>query len=58
MATSPSLLALLRRQDGLITCRQAEEHGLPARTLRQRAEDDGWSPVAPRVYLAGAIRAW
>jgi very-short-patch-repair endonuclease len=56
MATSPSLLALLRRQDGLITCRQAEEHGLPARTLRQRAEDDGWSLVAPRVYLAGGHR--
>jgi len=56
MATSPSLLALLRRQGGLITCRQAEEHGLPARTLRQRAEDDGWSQVAPRVYLAGGHR--
>ncbi|WP_143517276.1 DUF559 domain-containing protein [Pseudonocardia sp. MH-G8] len=56
MATNPSLLALLRRQDGLITCRQAEEHGLPARTLRQRAEDDGWGQVAPRVYLAGGHR--
>jgi very-short-patch-repair endonuclease len=56
MATSPSILALLRRQDGLITCRQAEEHGLPARTLRQRAEVDGWNAVAPRVYLAGGHR--
>jgi very-short-patch-repair endonuclease len=56
MATSPALLALLRRQDGLVTCRQAEEHGLPARTLRHRAESDGWSQVAPRVYLAGGHR--
>ena len=53
MTTHPTLLALLRYQDGLVTCAQAEQHGLAARTLRRRAQDDGWHRVAPRVYLAG-----
>jgi very-short-patch-repair endonuclease len=53
MTTHPTLLALLQYQDGLVTCAQAEEHGLPARTLRRRAQDDGWNRVAARVYLAG-----
>jgi very-short-patch-repair endonuclease len=56
MTTSPALLALLRRQDGLVTSEQAEQHGLPARTLRRRTRTDGWSHVAPRVYLAGGHR--
>ena len=56
MTTSPALLALLRRQDGLVTCRQAEDHGLAARTLRRRAEEDGWLRMAPRVYLTGGHR--
>lgn len=53
MTTHPTLLVLLQVQDGLVTCAQAEEHGLAASTLRRRARDDGWNRVAPRVYLAG-----
>jgi len=53
MTTHPTLLALLQFQDGLVTSTQAAQHGLPARTLRNRARDDGWNRVAPRVYLAG-----
>jgi very-short-patch-repair endonuclease len=53
MTMSPTLLTLLQVQDGLVTCEQAEQHGLPARTLRRRIQDDGWNRVAPRVYLAG-----
>jgi very-short-patch-repair endonuclease len=53
MTTHPTLLVLLQVQNGLVTCAQAEEHGLPARTLRRRARDDGWNRVAPQVYLAG-----
>jgi very-short-patch-repair endonuclease len=48
----PTLLRLLQAQDGLITSAQAEENGFPTRTLRRRAQDDGWERVAPRVYLA------
>jgi hypothetical protein len=37
-----ALLALLARQDGLITAEQAVRYGLPERTLRRRVHDDGW----------------
>lgn len=53
VATSPALLELLSRQDGLITARQAVACGLPGRTLRRRVRDDGWQRVAPSVFLAG-----
>ncbi|QYN33027.1 DUF559 domain-containing protein [Pseudonocardia sp. DSM 110487] len=53
MTMHPTLLRLLQAQDGLVTSAQAEEHGFPTRTLRRRAQDDGWERVAPRVYLAG-----
>jgi very-short-patch-repair endonuclease len=56
MTTHPTLLVLLQLQDGLVTCTQAEQHGLAGRTLRRRARDDGWNRVAPRVYLAGGHR--
>jgi very-short-patch-repair endonuclease len=53
MATYPTLYRLLQAQDGLITPAQAEEHRLPSRTLRGRAQNGDWERVAPRVYLAG-----
>ena len=53
MAANPALLALLARQDGLITAVQAVRYGLPERTLRRRVRDEGWERLAPRVYLAG-----
>jgi len=48
------VLELLRRQDGLITCAQAAELGMAARTLRSRPHTDGWTRVAPQVYVTGA----
>lgn len=53
MPAGPDVLALLSRQDGLITAAQAAELGLPERTLRRRVQHDGWERVAPRVFLAG-----
>jgi very-short-patch-repair endonuclease len=52
MATHPAVLALLARQDGLLTTAQAVLHGLDESVLRRRARDQGWLRVAPRVYLA------
>ncbi|MDT7552206.1 MAG: Transcriptional regulator, AbiEi antitoxin, partial [Pseudonocardiales bacterium] len=41
-------LAVLSRQDGLITDAQALAHGFTARrTLRRRVHDGGWRRVAP-----------
>jgi very-short-patch-repair endonuclease len=56
MAATPDLLALLARQDGLITTVQAVQHGLDESVLRRRAREQGWSRVAPRVYLAAGHR--
>lgn len=53
MPANAAVLALLSRQDGLITAAQASACGLPERTLRRRVQDDGWQRVAPRTYLAG-----
>lgn len=53
MAANSAVLALLSRQDGLITSTQAAQYGLPERTLRRRVHEDGWERVAPRVFLAG-----
>lgn len=53
MSAKPALLALLARQDGLITCEQATQLGIPARTLRGWVLEQGWERVAPRVFLAG-----
>jgi very-short-patch-repair endonuclease len=53
MPSHPAVLAMLSRQNGLITCAQAAELGMSERTLRRRVEVDGWKRVAPRVYLAG-----
>jgi very-short-patch-repair endonuclease len=47
------VLGLLARQDGLVTDVQAVELGMTARTLRRRAQRDGWTRVAPGVLLAG-----
>lgn len=47
------MLALLARQDGLITCAQATQFGIPLRTLRGWVLEQGWERVAPRVFLAG-----
>jgi very-short-patch-repair endonuclease len=55
VAVSPAVLALLARQDGLITVAQAAERGVPERTLRGWTRD-GWRRPAPRVYLAGGRR--
>ncbi len=53
MSTHTDVLDLLARQDGLITCAQATGLGMSARTLRSRLQTDGWSRVAPQLYLAG-----
>ena len=47
------VLALVARQDGLITDAQALDLGLTARTLRRRVQRDGWARVAPGVLLVG-----
>lgn len=52
MVANPGVLALLARQDGLITAVQAAERGLPERTLRRWVADAGWERPAPRVFLA------
>jgi very-short-patch-repair endonuclease len=56
MVANRALLALLARQDGLITAAQATECGLSERSLQRRAEDEGWRRVAPRVFLAAGHR--
>jgi very-short-patch-repair endonuclease len=56
MVANRALLALLARQDGLITAAQAAQCGLTERTLQRRAHDDGWRRVAPRVFLAAGHR--
>jgi very-short-patch-repair endonuclease len=56
MAAQPDLLALIARQDGLITTIQAVQHGLDESVLRRRARDQGWRRAAPRVYLAAGHR--
>lgn len=53
MASDSAILDLLARQNGLITSAQAVRHGMSARTLRRRVEADGWSRLAPRIFLAG-----
>jgi very-short-patch-repair endonuclease len=56
MAVQPDLLALIARQDGLVTTAQAVRHGLDESVLRRRARDQGWRRAAPRVYLAAGHR--
>jgi hypothetical protein len=56
MAVQPDLLALIARQDGLVTTAQAVRHGIDESVLRRRARDQGWRRVAPRVYLAAGHR--
>ncbi|GAA0923306.1 DUF559 domain-containing protein [Pseudonocardia zijingensis] len=56
MTMQPDLLALITRQDGLITTAQAVRHGLDESLLRRRARAQGWERVAPRVYLAAGHR--
>jgi hypothetical protein len=51
MVANRALLALLARQDGLITTVQAAQCGLTERALQRRAHDEGWRRVAPRVCL-------
>ncbi len=53
MASGDAILDLLSRQNGLITSAQAARHGMSERTLRRRVEVDGWSRLAPRIFLAG-----
>lgn len=53
VSSNTAVLALLSRQDGLITDAQAITHGLTARTLRRRVHDGGWRRAAPGVLLAG-----
>jgi len=53
MAANAGILALLSRQDGLITSAQAIQHGMAEGTLRRRVRHDGWKRIAPRVFLAG-----
>lgn len=53
MTSDVAILDLLARQDGLITSAQAVRHGMSERTLRRRVEVDGWSRLAPRIFLAG-----
>lgn len=56
MAEPTDILALIARQDGLVTTSQAVQHGLDESVLRRRARDQGWRRVAPRVYLAAGHR--
>jgi very-short-patch-repair endonuclease len=56
MVANRALLALLARQDGLITTVQAAECGLSERALQRRALDEGWRRVASRVFLAAGHR--
>jgi very-short-patch-repair endonuclease len=56
MAAQPDVLAILARQDGLITTAQAVRCGLDESVLRRRAREQGWRRVAPRVYLAAGHR--
>ncbi|MHA6618713.1 DUF559 domain-containing protein [Pseudonocardia sp. DLS-67] len=56
MVALPDVLALVARQDGLITTAQAVQHGLDESVLRRRARDQGWGRVAPRVYIAAGHR--
>jgi very-short-patch-repair endonuclease len=56
MVANRALLALLARQDGLITFVQAAKCGLTERALQRRAQDEGWRRVAPRVFLAAGHR--
>ncbi|WP_143517290.1 DUF559 domain-containing protein [Pseudonocardia sp. MH-G8] len=56
MVANRALLALLARQDGLVTAAQAARCGLTERALQRRVQDDGWRRVAPRVFLAGGHR--
>jgi hypothetical protein len=50
------LLALLARQDGLITAVQAAECGLAERALQRRVGHEVWRRVAPRVFLVAGHR--
>jgi very-short-patch-repair endonuclease len=56
MAPQPDFLALIARQDGLVTTAQAVRHGLDESVLRRRGRDQGWGRVAPRIYLAAGHR--
>jgi hypothetical protein len=56
MVAQPEILALIARQDGLITTAQAVRCGLDESVLRRRARELGWRRVAPRVYLAAGHR--
>jgi very-short-patch-repair endonuclease len=50
------LLALIADQDGLVTTAQLVQRGLDESVLRRRAREQGWSRIAPRVYLAAGHR--
>ncbi|QYN33198.1 DUF559 domain-containing protein [Pseudonocardia sp. DSM 110487] len=56
MVANRALLAVLARQDGLITAVQAADCGLAERALQRRVQDEGWRRVAPRVFLAAGHR--
>lgn len=56
MVANRALVALLARQDGLITAVQAAQCGLAERALQRRVHDEGWRRVAPRVFLAAGHR--
>jgi very-short-patch-repair endonuclease len=56
MVANRALLALLARQDGLVTTAQAARCGLSERSLQRRVKDEGWRRVAPRVFLAAGHR--
>src|SRR5687767_10674894 len=56
MVANRTLLAVLARQDGLITAVQAAECDLSERALQRRVQDEGWRRVAPRVFLAAGHR--
>jgi very-short-patch-repair endonuclease len=56
MVANRALLALLARQDGLVTAAQAASCGLAERALQRRVQEEGWKRVAPRVFLAAGQR--
>jgi very-short-patch-repair endonuclease len=53
VSPSPAVLALLARQDGLITFAQATTHGISECSVQRRVRAGDWEGVLPRVYLVG-----
>ncbi|WP_421118776.1 type IV toxin-antitoxin system AbiEi family antitoxin domain-containing protein [Aquihabitans daechungensis] len=49
------MIALARRQHGLVTRNQATHLGLSVRSIRSRVERGSWQRIRPGVYVVGAV---